>query len=274
MRKVDRSFEWKIPIRFYGKVVDQHDLPVAEAAVRYGWNDVEGSHEQHTRSDANGQIVIDGLHGKILSVDVSKDGYHSSTSGPHSFEYAAFFEADYHRPDSENPVTFRLVKKLAQEPLIARHVSERVPYDQVSYYDLERGRLSSELPGGLALKFSFERGESPQGQPFNWEARVEAVNGGLQETKEEFAHLAPETGYVAAREISHTINEQPFRGSAQMRLYVRTADKYARVDINVVHPNSRSLGPRLSINSFLNPAGSRNLEPGVAAQTSTRNGPL
>lgn len=261
MEKVDRSFEWKIPITFYGKVIDQDNRPVSDAAVRYGWNDVEGSHEQQTTSDANGLIRIENLRGKRLTVDVSKDGYHASKRGLHSFEYAAFFEGVYHRPDPENPVTFRLVKKLDPEPLLARHVSDRVLYDQASYYDFERGALTSQPPANAALKFTFERSESPQGQPFNWKWMVEAVNGALLETKDEFAQVAPEWGYEPSWEISQAADAQPFRQNAQARFYVRTAaDRYARVDLEVAHPNSRSLGPRVSVGSFLNPSGSRNLE--------------
>ena len=261
MRKVDRSFEWKVPIKFYGRVVDQDNLPVPDAKVRYGWNDVEGSHEQHTSSQADGRIVIDGLHGKILSVEVSKDGYHSSKTGPHAFEYAAFFEADYHRPDPGNPVTFRLVKKLDPEPLIARHLSERASYDRPSYYDLERGTLTQQPPAGAALKFTCERGESPQGQPFDWKWRVEAVNGALLETKEEFAQVAPQEGYEPAWEITQAATAKPFRKNGQARFYVRGADnRYARVDVEMAHPNSRSVGPRVTVTSFLNPSGSRKLE--------------
>ncbi len=271
MSKIDRSFEWKIPIKFYGKVIDQDDQPVSAAEVRYGWNDVEGSHEQHTRSDAGGRFTIQGLHGKRLTVDVFKDGYHSSKRGLHSFEYAAFFEPIYHRPDPENPVTFRLVKKLDPEPLIARRVSERTTYDRPTYYDLARGALTQQPPEGVGLKFTFQRSESPQGQPFDWKWKVEAVNGALLETKDEFAQLAPEEGYGPAWETSQEAKAQSFRKSWQARFYVRTGDNYyARVDAELAHPNSRSVGPRLTVNSRLNPSGSRNLEYDPTKQASAR----
>jgi hypothetical protein len=261
MDKIDPSFEWKMPINFYGRVVDQDNLPVPNAKIRYGWNDVEGSHEQYTTSDTKGLIRIEGLKGKRLSVDVSKDGYHSSTRGLQSFEYAAFFEPIYHRPDPENPVTFRLVKKLEAEPIISKRAAERVGYDQPSYYDLERGGLTQQQPAGAALKLTFERSESPQGQPFDWKWKVEAVNGVLMETKDEFAQVAPEEGYAPAWESSQKATDQAFRKNGQARFYIRTADnRFARVDVELAHPNSRGMGPRLTINSFLNPSGSRNLE--------------
>ena len=45
MKKRDPKFEWKMPVNFYGKVVDQASQPVERANVRFqvdrylgGWN--------------------------------------------------------------------------------------------------------------------------------------------------------------------------------------------------------------------------------------------
>jgi hypothetical protein len=170
-------------------------------------------------------------------------------------------------------VTFRLVKKLEPEPLIAKRAAERVAYayDQPTYYDLERGGLRQQPPAGAAIKLSFDRSESPQGQPFDWKWKVEVMNGALMETKDEFAQIAPEEGYVPMWETSQASTPQPFEQSGQARFYVRTTDnRFARVDVELVHPNSRALGPRLTINSFLNPSGSRNLEYDPSKQASAR----
>ena len=39
MKNVDSSSEWKIPINFYGRVVDENGQAVAGATVRFGWPD-------------------------------------------------------------------------------------------------------------------------------------------------------------------------------------------------------------------------------------------
>ena len=261
MKKVDPSFEWKIPIEFYGRVVDQDSAPVADAVIRYGWNDVDGNHERFMRTGSDGRFAIEALHGKHLTVDVSKDGYHVVKQNAHSFEYAAFFEPIYHRPERGNPVTFRLVRKLDAEPVIARRAAERLAYDGPSYYDLERGTLTQQRPPGPALQLQFERSESPQGQPFDWKWKVEAVNAGLVETEEEIAQMAPEEGYVSAWEASLVASAKNFRKTGHVRFYVRTVDnRFARVDVEVAHPNSRDVGPRVTVNSVLNPSGSRNVD--------------
>ena len=264
MKKVDRSFEWKIPINFDGRVVDENGKAVAGASVRFGWTDTsaQGSSEIVTPSDANGRFALSGKSGKRLHVRIAKDGYHTAGGkGGESFEYAAFFESNFHQPDPNEPVTFRLIKKIDPEPLIRRHASERLTYDASGYYDLERGALALQPPSGAALKFTFERSQSAQGQPFDWRWIVEAVDAALLETKDEFAQVAPEGGYMSTWEIAQAANAQPFEHSAQARFFVRTSDnRFARIDVEVAHPNARHVGPRITVDSFLNPSGSRNLD--------------
>ncbi len=94
MQKADPSFEWKIPINFYGRVVDQSDQPVAQANIRFKWTDasLHGTKEKATQSDANGLFSLTGQHGKRLEVRVEKAGFHSEGGlGGKSFEYAGCF---------------------------------------------------------------------------------------------------------------------------------------------------------------------------------------
>lgn len=265
MKKVDPSFEWKMPIDFYGKVVDQDNRPLPEASIHFSWNDTSarGTSKAETMSDPKGAFSLIGRRGKALTVSVSKDGYHTNGGrGGRGFEYAAFFESHFHRPDPGNPVTFRLTKKLDREPLIVRHVSEDLSYDAGEYYyDLQLGTVDREVSAKGALKLTFERSRSPQGTSFDWKVGVEATNAGLQETKDEFGPLAPEDGYTSSWQGSSVAGAQPFPRSCRVRFYIRTADnRYARVDLELVHPNERNIGPNLTIDSLLNPSGSRNLE--------------
>lgn len=265
MKSADPSFEWKMPISFYGRVIDQAGKPVLNAQVRFQWTDLSasGTTERFSQSDENGYFSLTGESGKRLGVWVSKDGYHSEGGlGGKSFEYAAFFEGNFHRPNIDDPVTFRLVKKLDPEPLVVRHISKRTTYDRATYYDIERGELTRDAPPGGALKIEFERSESPQGQAFDWTWKVEAVNGGgLQEAKDEIVQMAPEDNYLPAWRMSLSANAQDFRKSGRARFYIRTSDnRFAWVGLELGHPNLRSVGPKLTVDSYMNPSGSRNLE--------------
>ena len=80
MEKVDPNFEWKQPIDFYGKVLDEHEQPVANARVRFVWNDLSptGTSEAETATDSSGLFSLRDKRGKGLSVYVSKEDYYSA----------------------------------------------------------------------------------------------------------------------------------------------------------------------------------------------------
>ena len=113
MKKRDPKFEWRMPVNFYGKVVDQASQPVPGATASFIWTDMsaQGTSTIESVSDHQGLFVLDGVQGKRLQVRLKKDGYYTNADNPLSFEYASFFEPNYHNPDRQNPVIFRLRKK-------------------------------------------------------------------------------------------------------------------------------------------------------------------
>jgi len=264
MENRDPAFEWKMPIDFWGKVVDQDGRPVPRAKVRYGWNSTNGSNERFEESNAQGLFSITGITGKFLSVKVEKEYYHARGGlAGQGFEYAAFFEGDYHEPDPENPVIFRLIKKLEAEPLIVGRINNLLQYDQGPYYyDLERGKISRQPPSNVGLKFILQRSASPQGQPFDWTWTVKGVNALVQTTEDEFPQMAPTDGYASQWQESQSANAAKFQQDGAARLYVQTVEnQYAVVDLKLAQPNLRHVGPNLGVKSFFNPkAGSRILE--------------
>jgi hypothetical protein len=56
----DPDFDWKTPIEFYGKVVDERSTPVPEASVTFLWTDLstEGSSQRKTLSDERGMFSL------------------------------------------------------------------------------------------------------------------------------------------------------------------------------------------------------------------------
>jgi hypothetical protein len=262
-KEVDGNWEWKMPINFWGQVLDQNNQPVSGAMIRYGWNDMKGSNERFDESNSLGKFSLSKIQGKILSVRVSKEGYHAVGNGRGSYEYSAFFEWNYHEPNENNPVVFRLIKKLEAEPLIAREVFSKLSYEDGSYYyDLKSGKIGRRPPEDAGLKFTFIRSATKQGQPFDWSWKTEGVNAAIQATSDEFAQMAPPSGYAKQWEASETADAEKFQQNGNVRLYIQTTDnRYAVVDLELRQPNLRDLGPSLGVKSFLNPkAGSRNLE--------------
>ena len=264
MKKQDPTFEWKTPINFYGKVIDQNNEPVAGAAIKFVWNDIspKGSSYAETTSDAGGLFSLIDKEGKGVSVSVSKKGYHIGNAASGSFEYAAFFEWNYHEPDENSPVIFRLVKKVDAEPLVVGSAFNTLSYEQGTYYyDLQRGALSRESPVGDGLKFTITRSQAAQGQPFDWTWTVDGVNAMVRATTDEFPQSAPTEAYVSSWKTEQRANAENFRQEGKVRLYVHTSGgRYAVVNLQLSHPNKREIGPTLSVKSYLNPSGSRNLE--------------
>lgn len=264
MEKQDPSFEWKTPINFYGKVVDQNDQPVPGATIKFVWNDTssKGSSYAETISDAYGLFSLTDKKGKGVSVSVSKNGYYAGNAANGSFEYAAFFEWNYHEGDENDPTIFRLVKKMSAEPLVVGSAFNTLSYEQGTYfYDLGQGKLSRQSPTGAGLKFIVTRSQTVQGQPFDWTWTVDGVEAAVQPTTDEFPQFAPMSAYVPTWKIEEKADAESFRQTGQVRLYVHTnSGRYAVVDLQLSHPNKRELGPTLNVKSYLNPSGSRNLE--------------
>jgi len=69
-KRADIDWDWKQPINFWGKVIDQSNAPVAGANVRLSWNDLSanGTSEFSMSTDGNGLFSLEGRHGKVLCV--------------------------------------------------------------------------------------------------------------------------------------------------------------------------------------------------------------
>jgi hypothetical protein len=262
METRDSKFEWKMPIRFYGKVVDDSGRPVDAAQVQMRWTDMSlsGSSVKQVSTDRNGLFTLEGVQGKRLTIDVAKPGFASGIKAHGSFEYAAFFEPSYYQPDSDNPVVFELVRRAADEPLAFQHAEAKLNYDSAPvFYDLDQGVISKQACVS-GFKITTVRTASPPGDPFDWSFTIEAINGVLQPTIEEFAQFAPENGYQPAWQTSMSATAQPFTQNATVQLYVRNSrGEYGKVIVELTQPNRREVGAKLAIKSYFNPSGSRNV---------------
>jgi len=91
--RVDHNWEWKTAINFYGRVVDEGDRAVPGAHVAFSWTDLssEGNSHSATASDGSGTFSLEGKAGRVLQVDVSKEGYYKVRNERlRSFDYAGF----------------------------------------------------------------------------------------------------------------------------------------------------------------------------------------
>lgn len=259
----DSKDEWRAPINFFGKVVDEKKDPVAGVEVGFGWTDLsptEGYSRAQTISDSNGLFSLQNRSGKHLSVSLTKAGYYSSTKDNTSFEYGDRYSRP--NPDPNMPVVFHLRKKGKAEPLIACDFPGFAKIVQLrrdgipAEINLAECRLVPLGAGNLRLEFWGDKIERTT-KKFSWKLRVSVPGGGLIETDEEFNFEAPEKGYLPAIEFDMPASAEAWRTELKIKNFIRLPDgKYGRVEFSVLARNGVS-----TVGAAINPSGSRNLEP-------------
>jgi Carboxypeptidase regulatory-like domain len=258
----DSKWEWKVPIRFYGKTIDESGRPVAEADVHFQWTDLssKGTGDSRTTTDGQGLFSLDNVNGKRLVVRVNKSGYYSSDSrNRFSFEYANPFEEIFYRPKAEAPILFYLRRRNPADNVIHKSVELVLPGDgSATKLDLQSGMPN--VAGALQLQAWKPWPPRPMTPPYDWKVMISMSNGGFVETREDFAFEAPEIGY----EETYVIDMSAALGNlwkvaAERSLYFTFGEpkRYGHLTLRT-DGNSRFV----FLNYVINHSGSRNLENG------------
>ncbi|MDD5201251.1 MAG: carboxypeptidase-like regulatory domain-containing protein, partial [Terrimicrobiaceae bacterium] len=210
--KIDKNWEWKMPINFYGKVIDQDGQPVAGAKVKFIWTNLsmEGSSQSETSSDGQGNFMLENKEGRFLQAFVTKPGYYTAKQqNQDSFDYAGFWDKRYYEPNAEAPVLFRLRKQGAEENLFTGRIDINVP----------SGGVPTQIPFSRNPADSWARVEvkawpSTERYPpriFDWRAIITVPGGDLQPCNDEFPFTAPEGNYQPAIEINMPATAEKWR---------------------------------------------------------------
>lgn len=253
-----------MPIDFYGRVVDENDRPIPEAKVDFSWTDLSsaGNSTATTSSGPDGTFSLRGRTGRHLQVDVSKAGYYKLKNERFkSFDYAAFWEANYHQPDPAHPVTFHLRSKGHGEALSSGEVKPVVPADgtPVLLDLLDRGRVS--LHGQLKIAAVTNTEKYPP-RSFHWRASITVIDGGLIEHDLEFPFEAPKEGYVPQVTLEMPADAPDWKRSIEKTYFLRFGNppKYGRLQVSL-----NGASQKASLHYTVNPTpGNRNLEADMA----------
>jgi len=268
---IERSLdEWRTPIEFYGKVVDEDNQPVQGVSVSFGVTDLSsnGHSTFQTGSDDNGVFSLRGVAGKHLSVNLEKRGYYVSNKNQRSFFYAG--QNMNFVPNAKQPIVFYLRKHGRVDRLLTMDFPGFARIAQLPrngapvIFDLING--TTNIAKGGHIKFEFKGDPvSRETKRFNWQLRITAP-GGLQETQVEFPFVAPKDGYVPEIEIHYPENlEDAWQTTIERKYFVRLSDgRYGRIAIRLLARNGV-----FTMQSYLNPSGSSNLEYSDAAQSQT-----
>lgn len=257
--RVDKGWEWKMPINFYGKVVDQDDKPVSGASVKFSWTDQsqKGSSQSETSSDAQGNFTLENQKGRVLLVTVKKPGYYTAKQeNQDAFDYAGFWEKTYYEPDARNPVIFHLRKKGDAENLLAGRLEARVPSGGAAT-QIPLSRNPADSWARLEVKAWTNTDKYPP-RLFDWRVILTVPGGELQPCNDEFPFIAPEDGYTSSIDVNMPSTAENWRRGIDQQFYIRytTPLRYGRI---YFHMNGGS--QNASVAYWLNPnPNSRNLE--------------
>ena len=264
----DPKWEWRVPIQFYGKVVDENLSPVRDAKVHFQWTDLShGTSEADSVSDGQGNFSLSGVQGKRLLVRVTKVGYYASSSNEGSFEFANPFEEIYYRPSKAKPVLFYLRKKGEGAQLIKKSIQVVLPGDgSGTNVDLATGKVSAS--GQLEVHAWKPWPPRPLLPHYDWKVTFAVPDGGIVDAPEQFAFEAPEAGYKPSFEFNMPADAgDGWRIEVEKAFYFSYGQprRYGRLNFRT-DGHSRYI----FINYVFNPSGSRNLE--EASNNAVKNG--
>ena len=264
------------PISFFGKVIDQQGAPVAGVKVTATAEVVRRFMEenwvrQSTLSDSRGLFQFVGLHGQSLSVFLEKAGYQYKSNNL-VYEYSIHSpEKERHRPDPAAPVVFTMAKLKGAEPLIHYRVRIDAPVNgSPTSFDLLTGK---KLPSGgdVVVKVDRQPEHIQRGQRFDWKATIEVPGGGIAELNDAYPTEAPADGYEPQFTIEMPAAGKEWEDSATHSFYLKLRDGkfYARLRLEIT-ADYEPPPTGVTLEAWVNPSGSRNLEYDPAKQASAR----
>ncbi len=124
---------------------------------------------------------------------------------------------------------------------------------------LTTGATVSAGQGDLRVECWTDDQGKPPGQKYDWKCRISVPDGGVLQSTEDLDFQAPPDGYQPAYQIDMPASlENEWANSAKRNFFLKLADgNYARMSFEMVAGGDHFF----KLESYLNPSGSRNLEP-------------
>jgi hypothetical protein len=252
--------DWRTPIEFYGRVIDDSNNAISGAKIDFSCNDLSpsGTSYYYATSDANGGFSITGIQGKLLQVSVSKAGYYSYDPAGQFFYYAG--QNQNFVADIGNPVVFKLREIGAGAKLFHIHSSFPIPKDgSPVFIDLATGETGAQNGTSFKVECLTHDETKVLGWQFDWQCHITVPGGGLQTNNDLFPFQAPNEGYQMDEQIVMKAKDNPeWSQDVKRNYYVKTGDgHFARMNFRMIAHGDHFC----QIDSFLNMDGTQNLEP-------------
>jgi hypothetical protein len=260
-------------IDFYGRIVDQNGQPVSDVKVEGSTllvlgADNSGGNYYHTVSDGEGKFSFLDAHGNGMGFKFDKPGYE------YNYRQAPGWTSNY-KPDPENPKIFILWKLKGAEHLIHDQEFYGLQADGRTYsIDLIKGTASArDLAGDIYVNVQRPRpAQIRANQKFDWSLSMEIKGGGFIESNDYYLNEAPADGYKSHYALIMSASDPKWKNELQDKLfYIKTRDGrvFGYIKIEVI-PNYNDVSV-VKFESYVNPAGSRNLEIDASKVTKAEN---
>ena len=260
-----------VPIRFFGKVVDQDGAPLegvnVTGRVRH-WsvgallNLQAGFIKREDRTGPDGRFELKDATGSVLTIEaLEKQGYEPEPIALRSFGYNISTNIT---PDPDNPIVLRMWKAEVKEELISGEKFFTVVPDGRTYMiDLVRGTLAEGTDTDGDLRVTIRRPpDAAFGQRYDWMIEIQAVGGGLLEEPDRYASMfqAPLEGYSETSRTAFDASEADWTYAViNKRFYMKTrlGRVYGRLQVDTHAFYLKDKLGRLKIKYSINPQGSR-----------------
>jgi|ERR1035438_1621161 hypothetical protein len=255
-------------IVFYGRLEDQFGNAVGNTpvnfAVRYENLNGRGVQRGQVVADENGLFKISGYRGQDLSVVPEKAGYVPlEMKGSGNYSPVLYSEDQRAHPDPNNPVVIKMWKQQGGEPLIHFSFNLRVPRDSTPVnFDFHTGTIVN-AGGDLVIRLQCPLTPDTREQ-YDWQAIVQPVDGGIISNNErlELMFQAPDSGYESEFDIKNEKDVSPWSSTFHGGFYFKSHGGTCCGKFNlgiVIYAIRDGLVP-ITIDGYINPSGSRNLE--------------
>ncbi|MBT63961.1 MAG: hypothetical protein CML13_12195 [Puniceicoccaceae bacterium] len=261
----DPDYEWKQPIKFYGKVVNLDGQPLEGVTVEYGWTALTGYERRTVESDSNGLFDLDDVRGKTMTVKLEKDGYDwFNTRTQRQFEFAEPYDPKFHQGVPGEPLIYYMRERPEAEPLVAHRGKKGEVFTSSggSFYNYLTGRLSQSAGNNGVIRLTAETDsfDPEQSTNYTWSLTIKGSGVSFFADDTYVTSVAPEQQYVESVQLGSSTQDGANWGSQQSQnIFFRTDDgNYGRLHVMAtVRPESEKINIR--IDSYFNPSGSRAL---------------
>jgi len=253
---------WQSSLIYFGKVIDEKGVPIPNVQISYGANSLNEAREEVyntgiVTTDDRGIFKIEGVRGIGLRLQLSHPHCYPYPDNSTGFDKRSVPRSGYFSDSEEKAQIFRMHRKGNPVALIKRGGGLHAPTDGTVVGFPFRGATRDAIIGRGQIEGWKGSPDPRSGGHYDWKVKITVPNGGIASSTNYFDFIAPETGYHESFEITVSKHDPNWQTRVEKRLFFKLSNYFvlANVSIDIYHDLY------FSMDYFVNPDGSRNLEP-------------